>query len=264
VPASLRFSRHLGIDYSGAATADTSLPGLRVYLKDSLAGPPREIAGPAAGAHWNRRALAHWLERALADGPPTLVGIDHGLSCPLPYFERHGLPLSWDSFLEDFARHWPTDPPQTTVRALRERGTRGGDPRWRRPCERLTGAKSVFHFDVPGSVANSTHAGLPWIQRLRSALGPSLHCWPFDGWLPAAGRHVLAEIYPARWSSAWPREDRTPDQHDAYAVAAALAAADASGELEHWLQPALPSAEKSAARLEGWILGVGGTAQGNR
>ena len=47
-----------------------------------------------------------------------------------------------------------------------------------------------------------------------------------------------------------------PDQHDAYAVAAALAAADGSGELEAWLQPALPPAERAAARVEGWILGV--------
>ena len=34
----------------------------------------------------------------------------------------------------------------------------------------LQEAKSVFHFDVQGSVAKSTHAGLPWIKALRVIL----------------------------------------------------------------------------------------------
>jgi len=32
---------------------------------------------------------------------------------------------------------------------------------------RTGAAKSVFHFDMPDSVANSTHAGLPWLLYLR-------------------------------------------------------------------------------------------------
>lgn len=264
MPARRRFRRYLGIDYSGAATATTPLPGIRVQSAEGPGSPPAEIPGPGPGGRWNRRDLALWLAAALEDGPPTIIGLDHGLSCPLAYFERHGLPPDWDAFLGDFTRHWPTDRPGVTVRSLRPGNARSGDPRWRRPCERHTGAKSVFHFDVPGSVANSTHAGLPWIVRLRAALGPTLHCWPFDGWQPAAGRHLLAEIYPSQWSADWPRQERTPDQHDAYAVAAALAAADASGALEAWLQPDLPPAEKSTARVEGWILGVRGAPQGRR
>jgi hypothetical protein len=43
------------------------------------------------------------------------------------------------------------------------------------------GAKSVFHFDVPGSVAKSTHAGLPWLRYIRLHV-PTVHFWPFDGW----------------------------------------------------------------------------------
>lgn len=256
VPARRRFRRYLGIDYSGAATAETPLPGIRVQSAEAPGAPPQEIQGPGLGGRWSRRELALWLAHVLQDAQPTIIGLDHGLSCPLPYFKRHGIPLDWDAFLDDFARHWPTDRAEVTVRSLRPGNARAGEPRWRRPCEQRTGAKSVFHFDVPGSVANSTHAGLPWLRRLRATLGPALHCWPFDGWQPAADRHVLAEIYPSRWSDQWPREDRMPDQHDAYAVAAALAAADGSGELEAWLQPALPPAERAAARVEGWILGV--------
>jgi hypothetical protein len=40
---------------------------------------------------------------------PTLVGIDHGFSFPLRYFEAHGLLPDWPTFLDDFQRHWPTD-----------------------------------------------------------------------------------------------------------------------------------------------------------
>jgi hypothetical protein len=256
VPRRPRFRRYLGIDYSGAATPETRLPGLRVYAAEDPTEPPREVTAPAASGRWSRRELARWLTDTLSAGAPTLVGIDHGLSCPLPYFERHALPANWDRFLADFTRHWPAHAPGVTVRSLRASNPRAGDPRWRRPCERRTGAKSVFHFDVPGSVATSTHAGLAWVQRLREELGPRLHCWPFDGWHPPLGAHLLAEIYPSRWSGRWPRGQRTPDQQDAFATAAALAAADHSGELERWLDPELPTAERAATRVEGWILGV--------
>jgi hypothetical protein len=37
----------------------------------------------------------------LSEGPPTLVGIDHGFSFPIQYFEQHGLPPDWAFFLDD-------------------------------------------------------------------------------------------------------------------------------------------------------------------
>src|ERR1700758_933845 len=43
-------------------------------------------------------------------------------------------------------------------------------------------AQSVFHFDVQGSVAKSTHAGIPWLRFIRQRLGERVHFWPFDGW----------------------------------------------------------------------------------
>ena len=49
---------------------------------------------------------------------------------------------------------------------------RMGNSRWRRLTElRAGGAKSVFHFDVQGSVAKSTHAGIPWLRFIRQRLG---------------------------------------------------------------------------------------------
>jgi hypothetical protein len=44
------------------------------------------------------------------------------------------------------------------------------------------GGKSVFHFDVQGSVAKSTHAGIPWLRFIRQRLGERVHFCPFDGW----------------------------------------------------------------------------------
>ena len=123
-----------------------------------------------------------------------MVGIDHGFSFPFRYFEVHRLPPSWPAFLDDFQRHWPTDEDHMYVDFVRD-GHRGngaarlGDPRWRRLTEKRTGtAKSVFHFDVPGSVAKSTHSGLPWLRYLRSEVGHRVHFWPFDGWAIPAGR----------------------------------------------------------------------------
>jgi len=46
---------------------------------------------------------------------------------------------------------------------------RTGNPRWRRLCEERCGGKSVFHFDVQGSVAKSSHAGIPWLRQLARA-----------------------------------------------------------------------------------------------
>jgi hypothetical protein len=77
------FQRYIGIDYSGAQTSDSGLPGLRVYVADT-SSEPEEIMQPVVGRkHWTRRAIAEWLCGELAEDIPTLVGIDHGFSFPL-------------------------------------------------------------------------------------------------------------------------------------------------------------------------------------
>ena len=63
--------------------------------------------------------------------------------------------------------------------------------------QRAGGAKSVFHFDVQGSVAKSTHAGIPWLRFIRQRLGARVHFWPFDGWDIPVGHSAIAEVYPA-------------------------------------------------------------------
>jgi hypothetical protein len=257
-----QFARYIGVDYSGAETAESSLKGLRVYMAYQEM-PAEEVSPPPSPRrYWTRRGLAHWLSERLGEDMPTLVGIDHAFSFPLRYFEVHHLPPDWPAFLDDFQRHWPTDEPHTYVDFVRDGQVGNGDARsgssqWRRICEERCRAKSVFHFDVQGSVAKSTHAGIPWLRYLRREAGARVHFWPFDGWEIPAGRSAVAEVYPALWKHAYPREDRTPDQHDAYAVASWLRDADRDGRLQISLRPALGQQDLAVAReIEGWILGI--------
>lgn len=255
------FKHYIGIDYSGAETSTSSLSKLRIYEADHLTAPREVEPPPSPRKYWTRRGIAEWLVAKLSEGPPTLVGIDHGFSFPLRYFELYGLPLNWAFFLDDFQRHWPTDEDQTYVDFVRDSScgnaaARAGDSHWRRITELRSGAKSVFHFDVPGSVAKSTHAGLPWLRYLRIQTAGLLYFWPFDGWKVPAGKSVVAEVYPALWSHSFSREGRNPDQHDAYSAAEWLRRSDLDGSLERFFKPNLEPREQKVAEIEGWILGV--------
>ncbi|MEX0679187.1 MAG: hypothetical protein WD063_19080 [Pirellulales bacterium] len=256
------FERYIGIDYSGAETPRSSLKGLRVYVADRLS-PPIEVQPPQGPRkYWTRRGIAEWLVERLSEDLPSLVGIDHGFSFPLRYFETHGLPPDWPAFLDDFQLHWPTDGDHTYVDFVREGidgngAARTGRRSWRRLTEERAGAaKSVFHFDVPGSVAKSTHAGLPWLRYVRQQVGDHVHFWPFDGWEIPTRRSAVAEVYPSLWSRSFAREGRSPHQHDAYSVVAWMRRADLAGSLVGFLQPSLAPAERTVAQIEGWILGI--------
>jgi hypothetical protein len=256
------FDRYVGIDYSGARTPTSSLKELRVYLASQTSPPIEVIPPPSPRKYWTRRGVAEWLAERLSEGQPTLVGIDHAFSFPRQYFETHHLPPDWPAFLDDFQKHWPTDEGHTYVEFVRD-GTHGngaarsGNAKWRRLTEkRAGGAKSVFHFDVQGSVAKSTHSGLPWLLFLRRRVGAHVHFWPLDGWQIPPARSVVAEVYPALWNRSFAREGRTPDQHDAYSVAAWMCRSDADGSLAEFFDPPLTSAERVIAEIEGWILGI--------
>ena len=256
------FQRYIGIDYSGAETPTSSLKGLRVYASNR-SGPAMEVMPPPGPKkYWTRRGVAEWLARGLAETQPTLVGIDHGFSFPMAYFKAHSLTLDWQTFLKDFQHHWPTDDDNTYVDFVRDGldgngNARTGNTRWRRITElRTRTAKSVFQFDVQGSVAKSTHSGLPWLLYLRRQLAGNIHFWPFDGWDIPAGKSVITEIYPSLWSRSFPREARTPDQHDAYSAVEWMRQTDGHGALALFFHPALEPEEKKTARIEGWILGV--------
>ena len=256
------FARTIGIDYSGSDTPTTRLSGLAVYRADGNARP-QKVYPPAGGVvrRWTRREIAEWLVAQLnQEDIPTLVGIDHAFSFPTRYFGRYNLPMpGWDHFLNDFRENWPTDGENALVSDIRT-GTgraRCGETTWRRLTDLRSGtAKSVFHFNVQGSVAHSTHAGLPWLRHIRRELGARIHFWPFDGWNIPEGQSAIAEVYPALWSGRFARDDKNPHEHDAYSVAGWLSYADQNGYLPEYLNPALSQAERQIADTEGWILGV--------
>lgn len=257
-----KFSRYIGVDYSGARTPTDSLKGLRVYSASGSEVPAEVQPPPGPKRYWTRRGVAEWLVSSLRVAEPTLVGIDHGFSFPVDYFKLHGITGGWDSFLDDFCAHWPTDQDNVYVDFVRDGNcgngaARLGNPRWRRLTEQRAGAaKSVFHFDVPGSVAKSTHAGIPWLRYLRRTLGSSVHFWPFDGWMPPLNRHVVVEVYPSLWRHLYPSHQRTPDQHDAFTVCQWLQESDRDGKLAQYFEPQLAPTERDVAEIEGWILGV--------
>ena len=109
---------------------------------------------------------------------------------------------------------------------------------------------------MQGSVAKSTHSGLPWLRYLRRRFSDIVHFWPFDGWDVPPNRSVIAEVYPSLWSKTFPRARRTSDQQDAFATAEWLRRADANGTLTRFFGPELEPHERKAAEIEGWILGV--------
>src|ERR1017187_8401737 len=120
-----QFQRYIGIDYSGAETPDSGCKGLRCYLAEGSGEPIQVQPPPSPRRYWTRRGLAEWLREELDRDIPTLVGIDHGFSFALAYFERYRLSSDWPTFLVDFRRHWPTDEPGTYIDFIRH-GIIGG------------------------------------------------------------------------------------------------------------------------------------------
>jgi hypothetical protein len=257
-----QFKRYIGIDYSGAETADSSCKGIRVYMTEGSDEPRQVQPPPSPRRYWTRRGLAEWLCNELSADTPTIFGIDHGFSFPIEYFDRHHLPRDWLTFLIDFRRHWPTDELGAQIDFIREGEVgdglnRMGKNDWLRLTERWTAsAKSVFLFDVQGSVAKSTFAGLPWLLYLRNECKQPIHFWPFDGWEVPEGESVVAEVYPALWMRRFERDGRDGDEHAAYATVAWLQRADRNGSMGSYLNPPLTPEEREVAAIEGWILGV--------
>jgi len=257
-----QFERYIGIDYSGAKTPTSSLPGLRIYAADGTSQPKEMLPPPLPRKFWTRHGVAEFLQMELLGLQRLLVGIDHAFSFPLHYFEKHHLSLDWHAFLDDFQRHWPTDEDNTYVSSVRDGSCgdgrkRTGHPSWFRLTDLWTpAAKSVFRFNVQGQVATSTHAGLLWLRYLRAQCGSKVHFWPFEGWGIPSGLSVVTEVYPSLWMRRFPRDGRNGDQHAAYSVAAWLQRADLNGSLSRSFDPPLTPEERAIAKVEGWILGV--------
>ena len=278
------FDRYVGIDYSGTNTPVARINGLAVCV----AGP-RILSGVVSPGKdecdlWSRRLLAEWLEEILLDRTKrTLVGIDHGFGFPTRYFKKYPDILEgikdpgkkWESFLEDFRKHWKTDDDEAWVSEVvkdRERPRQGGR-KWLRETDKEAirqgfDPASVFDFWAKKrNVAHSTHAGLPWLLYIRQQLKKkyaSVCFWPFDTWDVDDYQSVVLEVYPALWNElfenpTWDRGWRV-DRHwrDAYSVALWMWERDCDAEdsLKDYFTPGIPEGKKEQASTEGWIFGV--------
>jgi hypothetical protein len=250
-----RFQEYIGVDYSGRRTPVTRTKEIHVFAADHDHEIRRERNPDAPDGLWSRRELAEWLLAKLQEeeGGAKIVGIDHAFSFPRSYMERHGLE-TWDKFLEDFEEHWPTR--LQRVRELREGNSRTGQPDELRLTEKWTpAARGVFRFEMRGSIAKATHAGIPWLDYLRQA-GGGVHFWPFQGFEVPAGKSVVAEVSPDYFRNRFPAEEHRPEEHDAFSICAWLQERDQLDLLDFYFKPPLSAEEKERAGLEGWILGI--------
>ena len=177
------FSRYVGIDYSGAEAPVSRLRPLQVYACEGGLPPSPVAPYDARAKNWCRKEVARFMRETLLSGDDVIIGIDHGFAFPADYYRRHAL-ADWDQFLHHFSNAWPTDSDHMYVDFVRRDEPPGGEATELRLCEQWTaGAKSVFLFDVQGSDAKSTHAGIPWLRQLRKdpRIRARVHFWPFDG-----------------------------------------------------------------------------------
>ncbi len=141
------FDRYIGIDYSGAETPVSSLKGLRIYMADRN------------GASYRGAAAAQ----------PTQItafrfrcGISTSTTC-------RTIGLHFSTISSGIGRQMTNTPTLIScamafmAMVQPDAVTRGGGASQKKEPERSL----CFHFDVPGSVAKSTHAGLPWLRYIR-------------------------------------------------------------------------------------------------
>jgi len=252
------FSSYIGIDYSGAKAPVSRLSRLQVYESNSETLPTRVLPYDKGAKNWCRKEIARYLRESLISKPNIIIGIDHGLSFPKIYFDRRNL-KNWDDFLTHFADRWQTERDHMYVDfALKKVSFEEKNTDYRLCEQWAPGTKSVFHFDVQGSVSKSTHAGLPWIKILRGdpEIRTNTHFWPFDGFDIPEGKSVVTEIFPTLFRRRFSRGQRTTDQHDAYSVSSWLREMDRRGSLREYFNPPLTLPERQQVQLEGWILGV--------
>ena len=254
----LEFNNYIGIDYSGAKTSLSRLAQLQIYAANPESNP-RRINPPEKGCkNWCRKELTLHLKETLKSKKTTIIGIDHGLSFPYNFFKKNNL-RNWDLMIAFVSKTWKTSHDYITVEDARKVvGSPGQATDYRLTEKWMPAAKSVFHFDVQGSVAKSTHAGIPWIYEIiqDAEIRNQTHFWPFDGFEIQPDKNVVAEIFPSLFRRRYDKGKRSDDQHDAFVVSAWLRDMDKRGLLNYYFNPMLSDSEKQLVELEGWILGV--------
>ncbi|WP_428911563.1 hypothetical protein [Niallia sp. Krafla_26] len=261
----MHFDVFIGIDYSGRGEPFQRTSGIQV-VEMNQNGQFKRVSPDEKGRtfSWSRREVFVYLQKRISEpNQRMIIGIDHSFSFPFSYFKDNQL-QNWEEFLAHFQHLWNTK--EQTVRACKERVDDYRNHTELRLTETYTAsAKSAWNFEQKtGTVAYSTHAGLPWIYELRKSCEELLHVWPYDGWNPSSAESVLAEVYPALFYKRFQQFDREfpfdwpRDAQDAYVIAAWLRERDRNGTLTQYFEVnTLTKEEKQLAlQYEGWILGV--------
>lgn len=257
----VEFARYISIGFLAARTSPRSFAALRVFLATPAHEPVEVHPRRGTFRHWTPATVADWLIERLTTSIPTLVGIDYGFSLPIGYFVSSRLTGNWDEFLEEFSFQSPRGrflmPSDLAFcREAAHRDSRLPNSLWNRLTEIRAGARSPLHSPAGSPLWESTCAGIRWLADFRRRVSPKVLCWPFDGWTVIEGRSVIVETYPALWMEHYPARGRNPHQHAAYVSAAWMRQADANGSLWPYFHPELSEAERSQAKVEGWMLGV--------
>jgi len=209
------------------------------HLTAGIAGCTRRRGG----------GIAEWLVERLSEGVPMLVGIDHGFSFPLRYFQVHGLKPDWLIFLDDFQHHWPTDNDHNYVDFVREGvmgngAARMGNAHWRRIHPGAATCRARWRNPpMPDSLA-SLHAPAPW--RLRSFLA-----------VRRLGRPHRALGHRRGLSVALAPQLQAKAERPISMTLSASPPGCRAPTTPGLLSPA----ERAVALVEGWILGVPGLAR---
>lgn len=286
------FDRYVVVDWSARNAPATGTDS--IWVADLRIGGRTELSNPPT-----RHLAAVQLDAMLAASERTLLAVDVSLGYPTGSSQWFGSRREppWRAMWELLEDEIVDDDRNRSNRfdvaaALNRRGGGSGGPFWGRhvsnvldglevtkparfpvaefrACEtwlRASGRRpsSPWQLLGAGSVGSQSLTLIPILERLRRRYGAEI--WPFTTDLRAPtvppGTAVIAEIWPAAFEIDVSIH-RIRDAAQVDGVARKLAAADTSGNLVAWFEPAVADADRAAVvREEGWVLGVPGNVSG--
>lgn len=283
------FERYISVDWSGAGTEDQR-GDLRVVQAFRRNGEATIVPPPWPGVlNWTRGECKRYLAEALREGQPRcLVAMDFGFGYPwgaaVSIFGAGG----WRAMLGTLAGNYAEEgTARSTAEKINTFECFGGHGPYRFDSDRtdfrfyldhgisyyrlaeiaVPQAISQWYLGAGGTVGFSSITGmsaLHHLMELRERGEADFSVWPQEGSVPEAGKHVLAESYPAIYPE--PSDyGGCRDEHcrDAWKALRWMVEQDEEGTLEDHFELAprpFGRAEgvgfEDQVRFEGWILGV--------
>jgi hypothetical protein len=279
------FTHYACLDYSGARSR--AAQRRHIVLAVAETGVKRYHIITNKDRDEMRTYLADLFRETAQNGRRIILGIDHNFGFPRGLYQAlTGYPLfswhQWPDLIKSgmlslpFADGDPRLWGEMINRILAQKLETSCGPFWgpgflvaKRPPfdfdaapfgerrlieECLPQTQPVFKLGGAGSVGLQSICGLYHLSLLTEELqaaGLSPFFWPFDGFDPGPGNHVITEIYPAILNKG-PKSDR----NDAVSGARWLKKADSQGRLQEYFRFAVSNEIQTRIREEGWIPGV--------